>query len=284
MASLTITIIDVGWGDSILIESQSASNETHFALVDCNDTKFAQSSTLFVKRHMERRRIDLNTKRPLFDFVLLTHDHSDHANGIKAMMDKFGTDNFWYSKSVEYGGFAHLLKYANRSANVKQHQSIDNTKILPNLGDVKLKVLWPPYTSNGPWDSNNENNNSVVLVMTLDQVSFMLCGDCEASNWPPITANLPPGLAVFQVPHHGAQNGLFDGAQTPWLSALQPQTKLAVSCHTRPHQHPAQQVIQHFQNLGITPFRTDLHYHLTFTTDGTLEANGDPNLRVFWTH
>ena len=144
MASLTVTMIDVGWGDSILVESVSDGGETHFALVDCNDTQVAQSSYLFVKRHLERKRVELSTGHLLFDFVLLTHEHSDHASGLKSMMQRFGTNNFWYSKGHQKGTLGNLIKFANSSQNVKQHQSIDNTKIMPDIGDVKLKVLWPP--------------------------------------------------------------------------------------------------------------------------------------------
>ena len=37
MSELAVTLIDVGWGDSILLESTDAAGVTRFALVDCND-------------------------------------------------------------------------------------------------------------------------------------------------------------------------------------------------------------------------------------------------------
>jgi len=53
MSELSITLIDVGWGDSILVESVTEAGERHFGLVDCNDTSVSRSSFLFVKRHLE---------------------------------------------------------------------------------------------------------------------------------------------------------------------------------------------------------------------------------------
>ena len=287
MSTLSVTLIDVGWGDSILLESVTTAGERHFALVDCNDTTYLRSSYLYVKRYLEREQVDVDAVPWVFDFVLLTHGHTDHARGIQSMMSEFRTDWFWYPKSVAHGGFAKLLNYANKyKTKVVQHQSIHNTSVLPKLGDAQVDVLWPPYTEDGPYDPDEENNNSVVMALTLDQVSFVLTGDCEAENWHQIIPELVqiPSLAVFKVPHHGAVNGMFDGqGHTPWLDALPAGVKLAISSHIRPHKHPAPSVVQKLEDHNFEPFRTDLHYHLTFTTDGSMQA-GEPNLTAHWSH
>lgn len=288
MSELKITLIDVGWGDSILVESTDDSGQRRYGLVDCNDTSVSRSSFLFVKRHMERRGEELSTGRRIFDFVLLSHGHADHASGIQAMMSYFKTDWFWYPKSVEHGGFAKIISYANRySSKVLQHQAIDRTKDLPPFGDVELNPLWPPFSADGPHDSSNENNNSIVLALTLGGVAFVLTGDCEAGNWVHIRNELQEisGLAVFQVPHHGALNGVFDdNDDTPWLDILPANTRLAMSSHIRPHNHPAPRVVEILRDRVVEPFRTDQHYHLSFTTDGTVDDDGTPTVAAQWSH
>jgi len=287
MSRLTITIIDVGWGDSILLESIDDTNNPLYALIDCNDSTTLRSSYLYIKRFLERQGVVLNAQ-PVFSFVLLTHGHADHADGIQAILRDFGTDWFWYPKSVATGSFANVIKYANKyTQKVKRHQAIDNSKVLPDLGNVQLKVLWPPYSAGGAYNITNENNNSIVLALTLGSASFILTGDCEADNWPLIAGNLHaiPGLSVFKVPHHGAVNGVFSkNGSTPWLDVLPVDTKFAISSHIVPFSHPAPEVIQEFANRQIQPFRTDLHYHLIFATDGTVNPVGAPNVSVQWSH
>ena len=101
MAKLKVTMIDVGWGDSILIESQVSRNRTHYALIDSNDTQTLRSSFIFLKRHFEKAKISLPGDKPVFDFILLTHWHSDHSQGLKGIMKDILFRRIWiFSKST----------------------------------------------------------------------------------------------------------------------------------------------------------------------------------------
>ena len=59
MSSLSVTLIDVVWGDSILIESQDDSGQSYYALIDSNDTTYLRSSYIFLKRFFEKKKIEL---------------------------------------------------------------------------------------------------------------------------------------------------------------------------------------------------------------------------------
>lgn len=269
MPKLKITLIDVGWGDSILIESIDSNDVTHYALIDSNDSQYFRSSYIFLKRHFEKAGIDIPNKKPIFDFVLLSHAHSDHAQGLKAIMREFGTKNFYYPKSTNWTSFISLIRYAGRSSNVNWYQAIDNTNILPKLGDAELEILWPEHDK---IDRSNENNNSVVLQMTLSGKSFILTGDAEDHVWSNIASRLPADPYYFKVPHHGSVNGAFfngNASQPCWINNLSGTTIIGISSHIKPHKHPHKDVIDLLNANHYEIFRTDICYHLTYEFDGT---------------
>lgn len=94
MSNLSVTLIDVGWGDSVLIESQDDNNGNYYALVDSNDSTNFRSSFIFLKRHFEKKGLRISDAKPIFEFVLLSHAHSDHGQGLKSVIREFGTKSF----------------------------------------------------------------------------------------------------------------------------------------------------------------------------------------------
>lgn len=267
-----MTLIDVGWGDSILIESQDNHGKYFYALIDSNDTIYFRSSFIFIKKFFERKKIQPHSDKPLFEFVLLTHAHSDHGQGLKGIIKAYGTKRFWYPKSLTEDGvnvnLAKLIRYSNRCKNkVQHHQAVDNTKILKKLGDVEMKILWPNYDEIDR-KNENENNNSVVLLLRLNNVSFVLTGDAEAEVWHQISDKIPKNTRFFKVPHHGSVNGTFDGnKKARWLYDCPKTAYLGISSHIKPFNHPAKKVVNLLKNRSC--FRTDMHYHTTFSTYGS---------------
>src|SRR6266550_5654834 len=272
MSLLRVTLIDVGWGDSLLLETQDGAGQWQYALIDSNDTSTLRSSHIFLKRFFERRaaesgaQFDLPSRHAVFDWVLLTHAHADHGQGLKRILRDFGTRRLLYPKSASTSAFfTGLIRYARTSSKVEHHQAIDSTKIFSGFGDVAIDILWPPRDLLPA----NENNNSVVLTLTLQNVSFVLTGDAEADVWTKIAKRIPAETLFFKVPHHGSANATFDaGGGTPWLSQISNSAHLAISSHVRPFRHPDQDVVKLLDARGQTYYRTDQHYHITVETDG----------------
>jgi beta-lactamase superfamily II metal-dependent hydrolase len=270
MPLLRATLIDVGWGDSILLETADDSGTLHFGLIDSNDHHQDRSSFIFLRKHFDKLGINPRNRRPVFDFVLLSHAHADHGLGLKAILRHFGTRDFWYPKAGQWGSLTELLRYANISAkrsskNVGRHQAIDKTTQLPQFGPVCLEALWPEKDG---INHQSENNNSVVLLLTLDEVSFVMTGDAEGPVWQNIRSAIPSNTVFFKVPHHGSANGAFIGQSPAWVDDVPTKALFGISSHVKPRPHPDKRVIDLLEQRSRTWFRTDEQYHLVFETSG----------------
>ena len=272
MGILKITLIDVGWGDSIFIEHVDAANNHHYGLIDSNDSKEIKSTRIFIERFFRLKREDI--PEPLFDFVLLTHGHDDHGKGLEGIIRKYGTIYFWHPKSNQIGPNAPLIRYCGRAnSKVEQSEALNSTKILPSFGDVSMAVLWPHYNR----ISNDENNNSVVLTLKYGNTSMILTGDAEEEVWDDIAVYIPQDTVFFKVPHHGSRNGsLNDQGQPTWLPNCPATASLGISCmYRKDYKHPHDEVLTAFTNAGRKYYRTDEQYHLTVSLDGT----GPPHVK-----
>lgn len=265
MSQLKIILIDVAWGDSIFLEAIDDNDDEHYALIDSNDTVNYKSSLIFLRRYFQRKFGHSSIDKPLFDWVMLSHAHLDHGQGLKEIMRFFGAKNFYYPKSVENSSLAHLQSYCNRAQIT--HQAIDNNRVFPDLGNVNIDILWP----NEDDISDNENDNSIILALQLHNQTCMLTGDAEEDVWNVIKTQIPDNTVFFKVPHHGSRNGSLDHSQNEtWSTECANDVLLAMSTHNRPHNHPHQEVLDLFDQRGFTCLRTDDHYHLEITVD----ANG----------
>jgi competence protein ComEC len=270
MAELNVTLIDVGWGDSIFIEHIDENDEPHFALIDSNDKEFERSAEIFLKKYLRREGIKYKDNKPNFEFVMISHWHEDHVSGLKRIIRNFGTRRLYYPKTQNSAlmnsmtSFADSEAYKVRNKWSMSHQSIHSNKIMQPFGDVQMNVLWPTRTHVDP----DENNNSIVLQMTLDNVKYLLTGDAERVVWDNITNLIPKDTKFFKVPHHGSKNGTFVGRTTPWLDRTNRLVSLGVSGHIGRFTLPHPDVIKLFQNRPRDYYRTDYDYHLTFNTKG----------------
>lgn len=259
----------------MLLESEEGAGTPHYALIDSNDTSLLRSSYIFLKKFFEKRNVTVPSTTAIFDWVMLTHAHADHGEGLQTILKHFGAKRFWYSTPANKPAWlAALLRYATQSNRVEQYDVVDTGKILPPFGAASINVLWPIPGHVSP----NENDNSVVLVITLGKVSLVLSGDAEADGvWTKIAKQIPRNVRFFKVPHHGSPNGTFASeGTTPWLSRISRRTKLGISSHVRPYEHPDQTVVD-----KLAPdrriYRTDKHYHVTFETNGE-------NVNVTYSH
>jgi competence protein ComEC len=179
--------------------------------------------------------------------VVVTHDQSDHAGGIRQILGRLPVRRLIFSSARRS-----LLAAARRSGAVPYR--VGEGSEVSSAG-LRLEVLWPPrdraQVMNGDADPNDR---SLVLLARWRTFSMLLTGDAEAEAVP-----LDPGpIDVLKVSHHGSD----DAGLGPLLDRASPQLALISVGAGNPFGHPTAGTLATLAAHRVPVLRTD--------RDGTL--------------
>lgn len=138
------------------------------------------------------------------------------------------------------------------------------------INGVRFQVLYPPvdFLERKIKDSwRIPNNNSLVLKVSFQNISFLLPGDIEAEAERELTALACTTLKndLLLVPHHGSRS-----SSTPeFLQYVCPKIAVISSGWKNIFGFPHQKTLERYQAQECQVFRTDCHGAITITTDGT---------------
>ena len=125
---------------------------------------------------------------------------------------------------------------------------------------VELRVLGPPRPRGRP--RRVSNDDSIVVVARLGDVSFLLAGDVEKEAERRLA--VPPAL-VLKVPHHASRSS--SGAAL--LSRVRPRLAVASLGARNPFGYPHPEVVDRYREAGALFLRTDRDGPVRVSTDGS---------------
>ncbi|MFH2111193.1 MAG: MBL fold metallo-hydrolase [Candidatus Bathyarchaeota archaeon] len=215
--TLSVHVLNVGDGDSIVVELPEERGSRSHIVVDC---KRGDKSIKYLKQ--------LGAKR--LELVVASHPHADHINGLVAVMKEYGdVEQFWDS------GFRHnsdtwyeLVRYVRDDR--PEVQFIRPTSGLTTvMSGVEVTVLAPSISLRNRYDTYgvNINNSSIVLKLTYKDETIILAGDAQLESWGKVTEEFPhfektsnPSQHIkveknyfpldcrfLKVSHHGSKHG-----------------------------------------------------------------------------
>ena len=243
---LTVSVLDVGQGDAILIETPDG----HHVLVDGGASGLTLEERLGEALPFWERTIDL---------VALTHPQADHISGLIDALERYDVREVIASPvvagSAAYQEWRGLIEHGR----VPYYEARPGDRI--DLGGgATLRVLGP---GPGAFASGQVNNESLVLKLSWRNVSFLLTGDIEAeAEEALLDSGVDLRATVLKVAHHGSATS----TSAAFLAAVRPTVAVVSAGATNPYGHPASSVMGRLDESLV--LRTYQQGTIELRTDG----------------
>lgn len=242
-AKLIVHFIDVGQGDSILLES-----DDEFVLIDAGERSYGDTVSSYIN---ERGADELK-------YVIATHPHTDHMGGMRTVLNDIAAENFITTETdCATNTWIKLLKTVEeKKINYIDAKSGDTY----TFGSASFTILAPNSDS-----YDGYNNYSVVTKVTCGDISFMLTGDAEKeSEYEMVNSGADLHADVLKCGHHGSSTS----TTAKFLKAVDP-SYAVISCgKDNDYGHPHKETMQKLNTLGTTILRTDQMGTIVAYTDG----------------
>lgn len=158
---LDISCIDVGQGDSVLIETDSRK----FILIDGGGNEnYDVGENILLPYLLDRRVLNI-------DIIFSSHSDADHLNGIITALKNMHVNNVVIGKGAL--GYEKVYRIAE-SKNVKVIE-VQKGDVL-EIGNLVFEVLSPSMEL----DNNNVNDYSLVFRLIYGKKSMLFTGDISA--------------------------------------------------------------------------------------------------------
>lgn len=251
-AHLRLTVLDVGQGDAILLQTPSG----HALLVD---TGGAPGSFDIGGRVVAPALRALGVSR--LDWLALTHGDRDHTGGAPAILRELAPREIWEGIPVPPDPDREQLRrdvWSDRAA-WRTMQKGARTE----LGEVVIDVVHPPPPD---WErQKTRNDDSLVLRVRYKSVELWLTGDAGSEFENGLSELSAAPLRVLKVGHHGSRTS----TRQALVGAIRPQVAVISAGGGNLFGHPAPEVLARLSSAGATLFRTDLDGAIAVETDGS---------------
>ncbi|MGC8746918.1 MAG: DNA internalization-related competence protein ComEC/Rec2 [Candidatus Saccharicenans sp.] len=250
---LTVTFLDVGQGDSAVIELPGEKvmviDAGGFLRSTFDPGESIVSPFLWSKGYKK------------IDYLICTHLHPDHAGGIPALARNFRIKEYWYTEDYPENDWQKEIQRA-LSRSVPRKKILTGAKI--NLGPAEIEAIYPDYEAYKIFSAGNDR--SAVLRIDYGQHSFLFTADItrEVEKYIISRSNEKLRSTVLKVPHHGSRSS----SSPEFISAISPQWAVITAGLNNVYGFPDEEVISTLDAKGVQILRIDRHGAIEIKSNG----------------
>lgn len=231
---LTVTMLDVGQGQSIVLASYGRT-----AVIDCGGNRMKNAGDNVSEYIMSFGKSKL-------DMLILTHYHSDHVNGAIQMLKRLDVETLVIPDIYDPEG--------NRDA-ITLYAQENGTKIVEiktdthffELEAMKLSVF-PPL------GKESANERGLCVLCTSGEFDMLITGDIDAkTEYMLLEYTRLPDLELLVAGHHGSKYSTSEDL----LEVTKPEIVM-ISTGYNTYGHPSEDLLDRLYKAGIKVYRTDV--------------------------
>lgn len=236
-------MIDVGKADAILVRCQG-----HAGLIDTGAGGDGEDVADYLLRHGVKE----------LEFVLLSHNDSDHIGGLPTVLGELAVDTLYQGElSVEEPSLEGAAMDRALSGWKGERRTLARGDSF-SLGGASFSVLGPCRA----YESSNDS--SLVLRLEFGEVSALFCGDIEATaELDLVKSGQELQADLLKVPHHGSATS----CSQRFVKAVMPRLA-AVSVGPDRNQLPRAEALEQLEAVGAQIYRTDTDGSIVFSSQG----------------
>lgn len=238
---LTVHYIDVGQGDSTLLEF-----EGFLMLIDAGNWNSTEAVDYLKQQEIKD-----------IDIVVGTHPDADHIGQLAQVIGEFNVGEVWMSGNTSSSNtFTNVLQAIEASgSDYVEPRSGD----VFDVGSLQIEVLYPNKITGAA------NEESVSMKMTYGDVRFIFTGDAGVKQEQEmVDSGTDLDAEILHLGHHGSNTS----TSPSFLSAVTPEVAIYSAGADNSYGHPHAEVIAAVENAGAEVYGTDVNGTILVKTDG----------------
>ncbi|NLH45470.1 MAG: MBL fold metallo-hydrolase [Acholeplasmataceae bacterium] len=248
---MTVTVLDVGQADAILLQTEGKNILVDSGLSDSADKLVAELKKIGVKK---------------VDVLIATHPHADHIGGMNAVLKNFEVGKIYDSGQVTTSKMYQKYLKTVKEKKIPFALLRASDRIEFGSDGAVLEVLGPqePLLKDTRSDLNA---NSIVMRLVYKHFTMMLAADATSETEARILQAFAKDKVrsqILKVAHHTSKYS----NTAAWLEAVNPEVAIASYSKENEYGFPHQVTLKRLSKVGAKYYNTADNGNVKIITDG----------------